>query len=35
MIIRIVIDNIRIRWNEWFDKRPLVGEQIFIEVKKL
>lgn len=29
----VFLFNIRNRWNEWTDKRPLIGEQLFVELE--
>ena len=34
-MIKLVWYNFKIRWQEWRDKRPLIGESIFVEVESL
>jgi len=34
-MIKLLLFNIQIRWREWTDKRPLIGEELFINLEKL
>jgi hypothetical protein len=35
MLISTLLTNLINRWNEWTDKRILIGENLFIELDKV
>jgi len=34
-MIKLLIENLKFRWIEWTDKRPLIGEKLFAEIERL